>query len=183
MSRPEKSGRKRLGRIERELLEQLTLGDLAYSILLSGRSSRRMFKLARERAMDRYRRKKALERLISQKCILERAEKLGITEKGENALEKTVASTAKLLGSRWDGKWRVVIFDIPERYAVLRNRIRTILKRAGFVQLQLSVWVFPHECGELTQLIKEESRLSKYILYGVFERVENGELLKKRFRL
>lgn len=35
----------------------------------------------------------------------------------------------------------LVIFDIPENKASLRRELRTLLKRLGFVQVQLSVWV------------------------------------------
>lgn len=41
----------------------------------------------------------------------------------------------------WDGKWRMVIFDIPEQKRVVRNLFRRNLKRWGFKQLQQSVWV------------------------------------------
>ncbi len=172
-----------LGRIERDILEQLSFGDLTYGFLLSARSTRRMFKLARERAMDRYRRKKALERLMDLEFVLRGAEKLTITEKGTSMLQGAIMRTAKLLGTEWDGKWRIVIFDIPEKYAVLRNRVRFVLKRAGFIQFQLSVWIFPYECRELVTLIQEESQLAKFILYGTLEQVENEDLLKKHFKL
>ncbi len=83
----------------------------------------------------------------------------------------------------WDGKWRIVAFDIPEKYSALRDKVRRILKQAGFIKLQHSVWIFPHECEELAQLIKEESRLSNYILYGRLDRIENESGLKKAFHL
>ena len=174
---------RRLGRIEREILENLSIGDLAYGFFFSARSTKLMHKLARERAMDRYRRKQALERLLEDKFVSESEGRLSITKKGTNALGVAVSKTAKLLGTKWDGRWRIVIFDIPEEYVALRNRVRSILKRAGFAQLQLSVWIFPYECHELVRLIKEESHLSKYILYGVLESMENAESLKKHFKL
>jgi len=174
----------RLGPLERQLLEELSAGDLLYGFLLSGTSTRLMYKLARERAQARYRRKLAAERLEEVGFVIERSGKLSITDEGVSALGSAVDSTAKLLGStRWDGRWRLVIFDIPEKYRLLRNQVRDVLKKAGFVQLQQSVWVFPHECEDLVQLIQRESDLSKYILYGVLERVEGQERLKKAFHL
>lgn len=174
---------RRLGHIERSIMEDLSGGDLLYGFLLSGRSTRRMYKLARERARARYQRKMAIERLVHDELISHIAGRLSITKSGRSALGTTILSTAKRLHTKWDGKWRVVIFDIPESYASVRNRIRTILRRAGFVQLQQSVWIFPHECDELARLIKEESRLSRHILYGTLECVESDDALKKRFGL
>jgi len=176
--------RRRLGNYERDILEHLSLGDLLYAHLHSARSTKRFYKLARERATERYRRKKAMERLEHMGYVKRVAESLTITEDGRTALGAATMKTRDLLGSeKWDLKWRVAAFDIPEKFAVLRNRVRFILKRAGFIQLQHSVWVFPHECEELIQLIKHESKLTPYILYGVLERIENEERLKKLFKL
>ena len=43
----------------------------------------------------------------------------------------------------WDKKWRIVVYDVPEKYARTRSVIRSNLKSFGFVQLQKNVWVFP----------------------------------------
>ncbi|HEY4516799.1 MAG TPA: CRISPR-associated endonuclease Cas2 [Candidatus Paceibacterota bacterium] len=179
-----KTRRRQLGAIERGVLEELSAGDLLYGFLLSARSSRRMYRLARERANDRYRRKKAIQRLIELEYIEERGKHLSITEGGTNVLGSAIEKNLALLTERaWDHKWRIAVFDIPEIYAPLRAKVRHILKRAGFVMLQQSVWVFPHECEELVQLIKSESQLSQYILYGVLDRIENEDRLKKLFSL
>ena len=143
-----------------------------------------MLKIARERATYRHRRKRAVERLGQVEYIQERGDKLSITAAGESALGKVAERILKLLDTKkWDHKWRIAIFDIPETHAALRNRVRDILKRAGFAQLQRSVWVFPHECEELVRLIKEESHLSQHILYGVLDRIESEKRLKKLFGL
>lgn len=41
----------------------------------------------------------------------------------------------------WDGKWRIVIFDIPEEKRIIRNLFRRNLKKWGFKHLQKSVWM------------------------------------------
>lgn len=41
----------------------------------------------------------------------------------------------------WDGKWRIVAFDIPEQKRIVRNLFRRNLKKWGFRPLQKSVWV------------------------------------------
>ena len=43
----------------------------------------------------------------------------------------------------WDGKWRVVVFDLPEEKRSLRNELRKQLRAAGFGGLQGSVWISP----------------------------------------
>ncbi len=42
---------------------------------------------------------------------------------------------------KWDGKWRIVIFDIPEQKRIVRNLFRRNLKKWGFKHLQKSVWI------------------------------------------
>lgn len=103
---------------------------------------------------------------------------------GESALGALVVQTRELLGKHtWDGKWRVVAFDIPEQLTTLRDKVRRILKETGFVKLQQSVWIFPHECEELVRLVQEESQLAPHILYGVLERIEGDAQLRKAFDL
>ena len=183
MARHRRRGR-RLGPIERDVLNELTGGDILYSFLLSARSTRMFYKLARERANYRYRRKLAIERLTELDFIEKHGERLSITLKGRNAIGEAVQKTYDMLHSSvWDRKWRIVAFDIPEEYSILRAKVRTVLKRAGFEKLQQSVWIFPHECRDLTDLIKQESGLSQYILYGVLEHIENEGRLKKLFKL
>ena len=176
---------RQLGTIEREVLDELTGGDLLYGFLLSARSTRRMFKLARERANYRYRRKLAIERLEELQFIRRRGKALSITEHGADALGQAIDKTARLLkkNAPWDHRWRMVVFDIPEKYRRLRNQVRTILKRVGFIQLQQSVWIFPHECEEFVQFIQRESQLAPHILYGVLEKIEGEKELMRRFRI
>ncbi|RJR13121.1 hypothetical protein C4585_02575 [Candidatus Parcubacteria bacterium] len=175
---------RKFGRIEKQILQELSFGDLLFGYLLSFGSTGRMFKLARQRAMDRYRRRQAIQRLKEFGYIRSCGDTFSITSAGRKIIEGSIERTLQSLKTKkWDHKWRIAIFDIPEKQAFLRSRVRRVLKRAGFVQLQQSVWVFPHECEELVQLIKQESKLSEYILYGVLERIEDEKRLKRIFDL
>ncbi|OGG72717.1 CRISPR-associated endonuclease Cas2 [Candidatus Kaiserbacteria bacterium RIFCSPLOWO2_01_FULL_53_17] len=141
-----------------------------------------MYKIARERALQRYRTKKAIERLVLKGWVMQESETLSITSAGTRMLDTTIERTRiSLKATRWDGKWRIVAFDIPEELSALRYQVRAILKRAGFIRLQQSVWIFPHECRELSELIKSDTRLSKHVLYGVLEHVDESERLRRHF--
>src|SRR3989338_2568700 len=107
--------RPKLGSAQRAILSELSGGDLLVGFLLSGRSTKRMYRIARERAMRRYRDKLAIEQLPNLEYIRVQDERLSITKKGRGALGEIVSSTRRTLGERaWDGKWRIVLFDIPE---------------------------------------------------------------------
>jgi len=43
---------------------------------------------------------------------------------------------------KWDGKWRVIIFDIPANKKKVRDFLRNRLKILGFKQLQKKVFGF-----------------------------------------
>jgi len=45
---------------------------------------------------------------------------------------------------RWDKLWRIVIYDIPEEYRIMRQKLQYKLKSLSFGQWQKSVWVTPH---------------------------------------
>jgi len=51
---------------------------------------------------------------------------------------------AREWGRHWDGKWRLVLFDIVQDHASHRDRLRRYLRSKGFGYLQDSVWVSPH---------------------------------------
>ncbi|OGE64556.1 hypothetical protein A3I48_03535 [Candidatus Daviesbacteria bacterium RIFCSPLOWO2_02_FULL_36_7] len=68
------------------------------------------------------------------------------TEMGRLILKLTdEGRTALLLGKddvdEWDGKWRIVVFDIPEQKRLIRNLFRRNLKKWSFKHLQKSVWI------------------------------------------
>ena len=66
---------------------------------------------------------------------------------GKNILLKLTAKgrqevvLKKLLeDDSWDGKWRIVIFDIPEKHRHLRDTFRIQLRQFQFTPWQKSVW-------------------------------------------
>lgn len=176
--------KRRVGKVEREILESITAGDMLIGFLCSARSYRRMEKIAYERALTRYRRRKAIDSLITKGFAVRNGDMLHITSDGRDVLENAVQRTRTSLSTKeWDGKWRIVAYDIPERYKKLRDQVRHILKRSGFVKLHHSLWVFPHDCTELTELIQTDSRLRAGVLYGVLDGVQDDAKLRAIFNL
>lgn len=53
----------------------------------------------------------------------------------------------------WDGRWRLVLFDIGEEQAVQRDRLRRYLRSRGFGYLQHSVWTSPHPLKEASEVL------------------------------
>lgn len=184
MAQQRRKARHHLGNVQRDILGDLSAGDLLYGFFLSARSTTRMMRLAREHAIYRQNRKRALEQLEQRGYIRVRGDTCSITKKGRIALGTEIGKTRALLKhKKWDKKWRIVVYDIPQTYAPVRNRIRGILKSAGFILLQQSIWIFPHECRELVQFVKEEPRIARFVLYGVLESIEGERRLREQFKL
>ena len=89
----------------------------------------------------------------------------------------------KIKENLWDGKWRTVIFDIPEKLKSARNALRDKLKEVGFHELQKSVFVFPYECKDEIDFIIEFFNLRQYVRYGIFDFIDNDLHLRKTFNL
>lgn len=105
------------------------------------------------------------------------------TERGKRVLEFETQKTALTKKRKWDRRWRVVIFDIPERRKSVRNRLRRFMHEYGFVRLQDSVWVYPHDCEDLIALAKAEFRIGADVLYMIVERIERDTHLRIHFGL
>ncbi|MDP1690072.1 MAG: CRISPR-associated endonuclease Cas2 [bacterium] len=108
-----------------------------------------------------------------------------ITEKGLALMEKiefgeyTIPEPAF-----WDGKWRVLIFDINERRRRVRTQLRRLLDGAGFVRIQDSVWVYPYACDEFVSLVRAHLKSGVgEIRFFVAEALESDKGLREHFRL
>ncbi|HTZ20474.1 MAG TPA: PaaX family transcriptional regulator C-terminal domain-containing protein [Opitutaceae bacterium] len=57
----------------------------------------------------------------------------------------------------WDGRWRMVLFDLPSKKRGLRMRWWRHLRAAGFGYLQNSVWITPDSLAETERVLARES--------------------------
>lgn len=107
-----------------------------------------------------------------------------MTSKGEDILRKWQFTDFKLeRPKKWDRKWRVIIFDIPEKKRKIRDQIRVLFRSAGFYLLQDSVWVYPYDCEDILTLLKSELGVGKDVLYMIVDELENDKHLRDFFDL
>lgn len=103
-----------------------------------------------------------------------------LTPKGRNLTELIKFSFGY---KKWDGKWRVLIFDIPEKTRGRRDFLRRRLKELGFKQLQQSVWITPWPLPESFTWLLKEVKIEKYMRALVVESVNREDELKELFDL
>ena len=109
---------------------------------------------------------------------------LQLTRLGEKQLRRIEAANYQLKKpKKWDGKWRVLIFDISEKRKPTREKVRATLAAIGFVRLQDSVWVYPYGCEDLITLLKADFKIGKDLLYIIADKIENDVVLRKKFDL
>ena len=86
------------------------------------------------------------------------------TKKGRSWLDKSLARYFKVkTGGKWDQKWRLVIFDIPEKMHKERVKFRKKIKSLGFEMIQKSVFIFPYSCEEEIADVAGKLRVSDYV--------------------
>ncbi|MEK7075368.1 MAG: hypothetical protein AAB948_01035 [Patescibacteria group bacterium] len=96
------------------------------------------------------------------------------------ASDKGIASLDTFKRER-DGKWKMIIFDIPENKRAVRDYLRTKLKQLGFKRWQNSIWITPYRLPD--DVVSELKELSKryFIRLITVEHINNESGLKELF--
>lgn len=107
-----------------------------------------------------------------------------ITNKGESTLKRFAIDVLKVPEQKkWDGKWRMVMFDLPVRFSKARNSLRFKLKQLGFVQFQKSVWLYPYPCEDEILFVAGHYKVGKYIEFLEVSSLSNDFSFRKKFNL
>jgi len=158
----------------------VTSGPLAVNILKTIRREQRkraqaqvfrsILALKRERLIS-------LKEYKGEQCMI-------LTDQGKRKVLRYQLETLILpMREKWDGKWRMILFDIPERFGKARRALSTKLKDMGALPLQKSVFIFPFPCQNEIDFITEFFQVSPYVRYAEAGMVEGAENLKRYFKL
>ena len=138
---------------------------------------------------DQRRLRATLKRMQKQKLI-----ELKETPNGETMVRITKKGEEKILKykfqdlmipkpKKWDGIWRIVIFDIPNKRKMAREALREKLRELGFYKLQKSVFVYPYECENEIEFIKAIFNIQPHVLLIRAKEIDNEEFLRQYFNL
>ena len=123
-------------------------------------------------------------KLVKRGLLFYDGRKYQLTSQGHKVLRRWQFTDFKLQKpKRWDKKWRVMIFDIPEKKRKIRNDLTLLFRQAGIYCLQNSVWVYPYDCEDIITLLKTDFGIGKYLLYMIVDELENDKHLREEFRL
>ena len=84
---------------------------------------------------------------------------------------------------KWDGKWRMVSFDIPVYCTKGRKALVYRLKSGDFYELQDSLFIYPYDFKKEIRALAVLFKIEKYIRFGLLEMIDGQENLISHFKL
>ena len=180
----------RMGPMAQKVL-LLLLAGVSLSLAMSRKRRMRVFKEARKEWLEINRvslyrtiRKLYISRLVHMTENKDGSTTVVLSEKGKNkALTYNLEALRIVPMKRWDGKWRMVAFDIPEGRKKARDALARVLKNAGFYKLQKSIFIHPFECKDEIDFVIEFFNVRPYVRTILVSSLDNEIHLRKIFRL
>lgn len=129
-----------------------------------------------------------VDSLIKNKLIERKVDKNGeihisLTQRGRWEYGIRAGKVKRESKQKWDGTWRVVVFDVPEHKRYLRRELRHAIMLYGFEKLQQSVWIYPYPCEDFIELLQKHLSLHSDIVYATVTHLSNEKHMKKLFNL
>lgn len=126
-------------------------------------------------------------------CTLNRLKREKLVEEvkidGKGVYKLTPKGKLKIFHSyvikkpKWDGKWRIVIFDIPETMKKKRELFRSKLKVIGFKMVQNSVWISPYDTQGVVKLLSDSYGLDTHIHFLVVDSISREKKFLDEFKI
>lgn len=101
-------------------------------------------------------RKSGLIELVSEEDLI-----IKLTDPGRN---KALWTKMQLLDQKWDGRWRLAVWDIPEQRRAARDLLRMKLKQLGFEKWQKSIWASKKDCTELLRKFIKDVGIEEWVM-------------------
>lgn len=130
--------------------------------------------------------KRVLYRLEKQKLVEVEEENglqiIKITDRGRRRILKySLDELAVEKPKKWDGFWRMVSYDLPEKFGHMRNILREYLRAWGFYPLQESVYLHAYPCLRQVEFLREYMGVGKYVRSFIVSEIENDKEFREFF--
>lgn len=163
-----------MGAITEEILELLS--DMAFRPykLFYGRYPKEVSRRSAAVAIHRLVKKGFIEKGLMEEEICIKLTELGLEKLQEKRQKEKEKKLFKLKAGdgKWDGAWRIVVFDIPEQNKRVRSVLRQTLRRLEFKPLQKSVWISKNNFTKDLRVWARELGMSDFI--RIFETKDLG---------
>jgi len=123
------------------------------------------------------------EEAIKQKQNYDGSVLVSLSEKGKLRALNLIFRKLGNKKEKWDGKWRMISFDIPIHCTKGRKALVYRLKSGGFYELQDSLFVYPYDCKKEIKALTSLFKIEKYVCFGLLESIDNQDRLIHHFKL
>jgi|SRR3989338_1601828 len=174
------------GELAKEILTSLAAGALVVAFVAMPGLTKIAPLFMPKSARERQRLSQSL-RALKRKKLVDIYTKNGnevveITNEGKKKILEYNLDEMKLkVPQKWDGWWRIVIFDVPESKKIARDAISRKIKELGLYPIQKSVFVSPYLCKNEIDFIGEFFGVRDHIIYIKAKEIEGVRELKERF--
>jgi hypothetical protein len=180
----------RLGPNQQKII-LLLIGGIGLSV---ARTPNQYFRVAKEvskewKKINKRQLEKSIANLYRSKLIREHENPDGsltmiLTDKGKKkAITFNIDNMKIKKPNKWDKRWRMVLFDIPEKHKKAREALRETLRKLGFYEYQKSVLIYPYECKKEIDFVIEYFDIRPYVRTITANELDNEIHLRKIFDL
>lgn len=165
----------------------LVVGVLAVAVTMP--NAVQLFKyFGRKTSQEQWRIRRSVSRLEKRGFVGKRSirgqEYYILTTTGkERAMRYKLKSMAIERQKKWDGLWRIVMFDIPEDKKFARRAIGYAIQKLGCLQYQKSVFITPYPCAKEIDFAGECFGVRKHVRIITAKDVEGVSSIKKHFNI
>jgi len=107
-----------------------------------------------------------------------------VSDKGKRLLSREQVWGLRIpTPRRWDERWHLIMFDIPQSESGTRKELNRILLGMGLVQYQQSVLVYPYPIKETLVEVCRFYKITRYVSFVAATELDGTDELKRHFRL
>ena len=104
-----------------------------------------------------------------------------ITKNGKKKLLRYDIEQMQLDESSWDGKWRLIIYDVAKSRKAQSDAFRYLLKKLNILKLQKSVYLTPFKCEDEIEYLRNFFEIGNEVLILKVGSIENEVAYRKYF--
>ncbi|QDQ00655.1 phenylacetic acid degradation operon negative regulatory protein PaaX [Lysinibacillus fusiformis] len=109
-----------------------------------------------------------------------------LTSRGKKRMEEAANRIFKLKPNKWDQKWRLLMYTIPEDKRQIRDELRKELLWSGFGSFSNGCWISPNNLEEEVKLLIQKYDIADYVDFFSAEYIgphNHEELIEKSWSL
>lgn len=176
------------GELAKEILKAFLVGGLVISCVAFPGMAHILKLFNTGSAGERSRVRRAVQRLEKKGLLIRKIkngkEIIEVTQAGKSKISEYIVDELYIQRpKKWDKKWRVLMFDIPETKARVRREVSFRIRDMGMVAIQDSVFLSPFPCKQEVDFLADHYFVREYFIYFEADTIECKEDVLKIFKL